>query len=309
MNFNLLHFRLLFSLASLRFVIVGLGLVSFVALPAAAEYIHPGNVKVSTKRYSPQANSLLPGTYHYSVKWEGIPVAKASVEIREDQKKDELVSVAAKTKTSGLVRAFYSMNYTSESIFRKSDFQPVSFSSYQKENSKRKFRNIQFDKDGSVVSERWKKGKEKTKIAFDSENVVFDPISAAFLAKSLDLEEGKKISFDVYNGKHRFLISFAVKGKELVKIKGKKRLAYKVIPSVSKLTDSEGEKKLRSAALWISADEDRELLKLESEVAIGSVIAVFERFDELKDISNEVVETAQDKRPKKRKSSVRLAQR
>lgn len=249
--------------------------------PVAAEYIHPGDVDVKTVRYNPDARKIFPGTYHYSVEWEGIPVAKAEVEIKEPlgDSAQELVEVSTNTKTSGLVSAFYRMKHHSESVFKKDDYQPVKFTSYQRENSKKKYRNVHFEDDGRVVSERWKKGKEKTKIQFESDNAVFDPISAAFLARSLDLEEGKEISFDVYNGKHRFLIGFSVKGKERVKVGREWHQAFKVIPSVTKLTDSEGEQKLRSAALWISADEEREILKLESKVWIGSVTAEFEKFE------------------------------
>ena len=55
--------------------------------------------------------------------------------------------------------------------------------------------------------------------------------------------------------------------------------AFRVVPSVKKLTDTEGEKKFRSATLWIAADETREVLKMESEVWIGSVTAKLQRFN------------------------------
>ena len=60
---------------------------------------------------------------------------------------------------------------------------------------------------------------------------------------------------------------------EELKIMGKTRKAYKVTPSVDKLTDSKGEKRLKSAHFWISADGRREILKLESEVFFGAVKA------------------------------------
>lgn len=286
--------------------VVFASLLSFLFMPflSQAEFIPPGEVEIKTEKYQPVFDSLVPGEYYYSVEWEGIPVAKAVIEVQESfisesepqkalsdnveatakpestdsKKSEELVKVAATTKTTGIVKAFYKMRHRSESTFRKSDFQPISYNSEQKENSKLKFRQVSFNLDGSVESERWKKGRGKNLMRFASDNPVFDPISAAFLAKSLRVEEGQKLGFDVYNGKHRFLINFYVKGVEVIDTEGGKRRARKIVPEVFRLTDTEGEKKLRSALIWISDDEKRELLKIESEVWIGAVTAELESF-------------------------------
>jgi len=272
-------------------------LLSSLSLVAQAEFIPPGDVSIKTDRYTPAYDSLQPGEYQYAVEWEGIPVAKAKVNVGKafsstkstnsvpEVGVDTTVKVSASTSTSGIVKAFYKMTHRSESTFRKSDFQPVYYSSEQRENSKRKFRKIQFHPDGAVESERWRKGRDKSLMRFVSTNPVFDPVSAAFLAKSLPVEKGDKLGFDVYNGKHRFLINFFVEGVEEIKTARGPRMARKIVPKVFRLTDSEGEKKLRSATIWVSNDSKRELLKIESEVWIGSVTAELEGFRHVRTVS------------------------
>ena len=108
---------------------------------------------------------------------------------------------------------------------------------------------------------------------------MFDPISAAFYAKSVPMEVGSVLEIDVFNGRNRFVITFNVVGKETVEVGDREVEAFKIEPKVKKLTDTEGEKKFRSATLWISADDKREVLKMESEVFVGSVSAELEKFE------------------------------
>src|SRR5262249_17816095 len=63
---------------------------------------------------------------------------------------------------------------------------------------------------------------------------------------------------------------------EEIKVAGQKVLADKIVPEVKRLTDTEGENRLRSCTIWISTDEQRNILKLESKVLIGSVTATLE---------------------------------
>ena len=257
--------------------LIGLSLVIY-SVPSQADYIEPGDVKVQTIAYKPGAEELTSGTYHYKVTWQGVPVADAEIEVYPVSSASSPVRVVARTKTKGLVAAFYKMKHRSESMFERGTFRPVHFSSNQKERRKEKFREVDFKKDGLVRSARWREGRAKTVQEFRPENPLFDPISAAFLAKSLDLSVGRKVSFDVFNGKHRYLIDFEVEKLERIKVKGRSVEAFKVVPSVQKLTDTEGEKKLKSAALWITADDSREILQVSSSVYIGSVVAKFDKF-------------------------------
>ncbi len=251
---------------------------------ATAEYIPPENVSVQTVAYTPESTDFQPGTYKYSMCWQGIPVARGQIHVRPSGAGDSsFLKVTASAETVSAIDLFYSLDHKSESVFDARTLLPISFFSKQVENSRTKFRSIGFDGKGDISAKLWKQNKKGEEIPeeehnFHSDHQTFDPISAAFLARSMPIEVGKKLSFDVFTGKHRFLISFEAQDREMIKIDGKKVEAFRVIPTVKKLTDTEGETKLQSATLWISTDEKRDLLKVESKVFVGRVTAELDGF-------------------------------
>jgi hypothetical protein len=250
---------------------------------ANADYIPPSQVVVRTKAYQPQETNFPLGSYEYQISWEGIPVGSASIQIgttRRDGKK--MLDVKATACSGGIVSAFYRLRHQSESIFSAQALKPVEFLSQQTENTRFTNIKISFSPDGSIHA-KINKGKlnsagKSEEVSFKSENATFDPISAAFLARSLPVESTEDPSFDVFNGTDRYLISFHVVGREKIAVAGKEYDAFKIRPSVKKLTDTEGEKRLRRAYVWVSADGSREVLKLESQVLLGSVSAKLVRF-------------------------------
>lgn len=244
-----------------------------------AEYIEPSLTELKTEKYSPDLVPSDRGKYEYQVAWQGIPVAEASIDIQNVLLGEaQLLDVTAWAKTVGPASIFYRLDHTSESILSASNLQPKVFRSFETLNSEDRGRFVSFGEEGQIYSKRWKEGKDPEVQEFFTGNATFDPISAAILARSLPIERGKKFVFDVFNGKHRYEISFHVGEKETLKNNGQVREAFRVTPFVKKLTDTEGEKKLEHATLWISADDKREILKIESKVWIGSITATLTNF-------------------------------
>lgn len=241
---------------------------------AVADYISPGTVSIKTKHYRPQSTEFEKGTYFYDVSWQGIKVGKAEVQVK-DRTLDaqEFLQVTASARTARFIEIFYKLRHTSESLFDADSLKPRRFYTAQTEKSREKIREVSFGDDGRIRSVTTKNGKRREPVEFVSENLTLDPISAAFIARTLPIDPGKEFEFDVFNGKHRYLISFSVEGREIISLNGKDYDAFKVVPSVQKLTDTEGEKRLKSATIWVSADQSREVLKMKSKVLVGSVSA------------------------------------
>ena len=239
-----------------------------------ADYIDPGTVDIKTKRYTPEQTAFDRGTYTYDVSWQGIPVATATVAVGNAESEPEPhYQVTARAKTAKVIDLLYRLRFVSESVFDVDSFSPLRFYSHQKENSRDRYRAVSFVDEGLIRTTYKKNGKLKDQNEFRTDNMTLDPISAAFVARSLPLRVGLVRSFDVYNGKHRYLITFKVLARETIKVAGKDRDSFRVTPHVKKLTDTKGENRLKQATLWISAGEDREVLKLESKVLVGRVNA------------------------------------
>ena len=244
-----------------------------------ADYISPEAVQVKTEAYHPEISSFEKGSYYYNISWEGIPVGRAQVDVNDEENYSQpMLRVKASTQTTKFIDFFYRLRHTSESVFHAETFRPHHFYSWQKENSREKSRNIEFSDDGRISTVSTTNGSESDRLEFHSDNFTLDPITAAFEARSLPLAEGKSVNFDVFNGKHRYLITFTVGAKEKLSVGGKSYEAFRVTPTVKKLTDSEGETRLKSATLWISAGPDREVLKLKSDVLVGSVSAELAKY-------------------------------
>ncbi len=254
-------------------------------VPSYADYIAPDLVKVSTDSYRSVPLIFNRGRYTYAVKWNGIPVANAEIILgeppqlgRQDISLTPAVSVIrVSVKTTKGIDLLYRLRHTSESVFNRAALQPIGFTSDQTENSKYKRWEVSFSANKEISSRLFKKPERVSpdeERIFTSENFTLDPLFGALLARSVPVKLGEELSFDVWNGKHRYLIKFQVEDRELVQIGKAKVLADKVIPTVQKLTDSEGEKRLKSATMWVSADDRREILKVESKIFLGSVTAV-----------------------------------
>lgn len=252
------------------------------ALNAHAEYISPDKVVVQTKNYFPEDSYVVPGNYKYRISWQGIPVANGNLDIsRPDHDAPGYLKITARAETVKALSWLYHLTHRTEGSCKETTFQPHLFSTWQIENSREKWRRIEFAPDGMIHTVVGKKGGVDERLDFNPNNFTVDPVCGSLLARSLSIKVGAEASFDVFNGKHRFLISFKVLGQEKLKVQGVMRNAFKVLPSVKKLTDTEGEPRLRRVLIWISTDRSREILRLESEVFIGSIVAQLQSFQPL----------------------------
>jgi hypothetical protein len=244
-------------------------------MAAIAEYIDPGDVEVKTERYTPAENNFSAGVYRYSVGWQGIPVADAEIKVRsvDDDSEKGMFDVTATANTASVISVFYRLRHTSNSVFDAATFEPVKFYSSEVERRKKKTREITFNPDGIIDFKYVRDGKVREENSFHSDNFTLDPISAAFVARSLPIDLGTTASFDVFNGRHRYLITCKVEGRETLQIAGKKIDSFRVVPTVERLTDTEKDERLQSATIWVSADSARHVLKIESKVWLGSVTA------------------------------------
>jgi len=240
-----------------------------------ADYIPPEQVEIKTEEYKPTLPETGNLSFSYEIAWQGLVVADALVHVEDcfSEDKKRYVKMSADARSNSFVALFYKLQHRSEGTFEVSPFRPISYTYTQKENSKSTQRAIHFLSSGTIKYESRRNQNKPTQGQFNPNNNTLDPLSAAYLARSLPMDLGKTIAVDVFNGKHRFLISFKVEALETVLIMGKQMNAYRVTPTVNRLSDSSPEKRLKQASIWISADSRRTLLKLKSEVWIGSISA------------------------------------
>lgn len=210
----------------------------------------------------------------YLATWNGM-IAVATAEIYTapiviDGKKVYQVRVEA--KSSRVLDFIWRMRDTISSTFDAQAFSPSRFTFNQRENSK----VIDTDARLDHVKKRWavnrqQVGKQTKIYEFDSQNTL-DPITAVYLARSIDFKVGDRLYFKIFGGRYRYLLELFVEKKEPVALgSGKTVEAYRIIPRLQNLTKNGYASRLNEATIWISADQRRLPIKLSSKIVFGSV--------------------------------------
>ncbi|HET9917292.1 MAG TPA: DUF3108 domain-containing protein [Candidatus Binatia bacterium] len=254
----------------LAFFIV-FGLLAGAVSQAGEATVKPENLPVYTPKFYPFDRGEK-GVYRAT--WNGLfSVATAEVTTTSslvDGKRVYQVRVDAKTAKA--LDLIWKMRDTIRSTFDAKSLSPSHFLFNQRENS----RIIDTEAKLDLAAKRWAVTRQqvgkRTKIYhFDSQNT-FDPVTAVYLARSVDFKVGDKLYFKVFGGRYHYLLELFVEKKEPVALpSGKTVEAYKIVPQVQNLKKSGYASRLREAAIWISADERRLPVKLSSKILFGSV--------------------------------------
>ena len=223
---------------------------------------------VSTPDYESAEFKPELGTYEFIASWAGVPAATVYMTVDKEGLNYKLKT---EVKTSKGIDLFYKLRYEASGVVSGVNLRPLTSEFKLNENSKTKSSKLIFKPDGSIESIYEQKGKDSTTYDFDPENLLLDPFSAAFLARSMDWEPGTERYFDTFNGRSRYLISFKSVGKETLKINGEERGVWVLKPRVRKLNTDKKSSKLKDAKIYVTADSKREIVKVKSEVFIGSV--------------------------------------
>jgi hypothetical protein len=209
----------------------------------------------------------------YKAHWNGVPVATAEIRttpVTIEGKKFYQVRVEA--QTSKVLDMMWKMRDTISSTFDATALSPFRFVFNQRENS----RVIDTDAKYNPTLKKWvvdrrQDGKKPRVYEFDSPNTL-DPITAVYLARSVDLKVGDKLLFNVFGGRHRYLLELAVQSKEPVELESGKVIdTFKIVPKVTNISKQGYASRMKEAAIWISADERRMPIKLTSKIFVGTV--------------------------------------
>jgi hypothetical protein len=209
----------------------------------------------------------------YRAHWNGlVSVASAAVNATPaviDGRK--VLQVQVEARSSRILDLIWKMRDTITSTFDAKALAPSQFKFSQRENS----RIIDTEARYNHASRRWavnrrQVGKRPKVYEFDSQNTL-DPISAAYLARSIEFKVGDRLYFKVFGGRYQYLLELHVEKKEPVELESGKVEAYKVIPRVQNITKKGYAGRLNEAAIWISADERRLPVKLSSKILFGTV--------------------------------------
>lgn len=246
---------------------------------ACAGDIPPDAVEITTPVYTPEPGAFHPrfGKYSYSVSWQGIPAGTLTLNLRE---KGPDYRIRASARTNRFVDLFYKLRFHTEAFVSAETLHPR-ISVYNRKDDRSENTKIEFLPGGEIRSFHENHRGKVEKYRFNPDNFTLDPFSAVFLALSLNWEIGDTRRFDTFTGTGRYLVELTAVEKTDIDVDGSRREAVVISPGVINLTqDDTGEEddRLREARIYISTDPSREILRIESDVFIGTVSAQMDSF-------------------------------
>jgi Protein of unknown function (DUF3108) len=210
----------------------------------------------------------------YRASWNGL-ISVASAEIHTTStvvNGRKIYHVRVQAKSSRVLDLIWKMRDTISSTFDAKALAPSLFTFSQRENSRIIDTVAHYDE----TSKRWavhrrQVGKRTKVYEFDSENTL-DPLTAVYLARSLDFKPGERLYFKIFGGRYRYLLELQIENKERITLESGKTLeAFKIIPRLQNITKNGYANRVNESVVWISADERRLPVKLSSKIVFGSV--------------------------------------
>lgn len=224
------------------------------------------------------------GTYYYKFDYNNVSIGIASITISRE---DDLYKVQVLARTNDTIDRIYKIRYRGESLM---DTEPgvasIQTKTQQQVKSKEKDMTIQFNQGGEIKTIE-KKSENGGTVDFEvrrlmPEKFTVDPFAATYLVRGLDWKVGLEEVFDVYGGKSQYELHLRCSHIQGVDVDGVKRPAYVIIPTMKKL-DEEGnviepKKKPADTKIFLSADEFKEVLKIEATHTLGFFRVTLDRF-------------------------------
>jgi hypothetical protein len=150
-----------------------------------------------------------------------------------------------------------------ESYFDTATLQPYKFIRSIEEGGYKKYENVTFNQTANTAI--------TTNGVFKVPNCIQDVLSSIYYARNIDFNKynvGDKVPFDMFLDNEVFNLYLRYLGKETIKTKYGKFRAIKFRPLLVKGTLFEGGEKM---TVWVSDDQNKIPLRIESPIVVGSV--------------------------------------
>lgn len=206
----------------------------------------------------------------YRASWIGIPAAGGKVVLNTDHADPALLNAEIWIKTNRLVDLFYRMRDYLRETFNARSLAPEQLYIRQNEGHRHDIFNVSFNHHDSVVTlvKHGPRGVQKRQ--FLSKNPS-GPVSAALMALSQPLKVGDSLRFDTFSGTTRYVFNLHVAGRDRIRTPLGDFDAFRIVPSITYLSDGSVNDKVHNTVLWVSADRRRLPLRIQSAVFIGRV--------------------------------------
>jgi len=224
---------------------------------------------------------LRPGHATYVYGWSGITAATSEVSFRHGEQQTFVLE--AKGRTVGLARILWRFDLSYRSVVNAQTLRPLETHQVETARGKRIETNLKFSNAG-VDSRRLESNRATPTVKdFALENL-YDLQSVFVYLRSQPLRDHSVYRMAVYPANSAYVATVTVLGREHVRVRSGNYNAIKMdlnLQRVNKKNELEPHRKFKRATIWLSDDNDRIILRIESQIFVGTVTAELQsiRFD------------------------------
>jgi hypothetical protein len=212
----------------------------------------------------------VPERLEYSVWWGIIKAGNSILEIGKGE--EGTFKIMSTTWSSKFISIFYKVEDRIEINVDSSTYLPYDYYLNLREGRHRKERQITYyQKEGKIILDNVHDRKVEE---FKIEGSIYDPLSAFYAVRTMDLEIGKSQFLRVFDNGKIYDVEVQVLKKEKIEIPAGTFDTIIVKP----ILKSEGIfMRKGDVFIWLTDDEKRVPVKIESEVKIGAINVVLKR--------------------------------
>lgn len=207
----------------------------------------------------------------YVLKWGFIPAGEAVLEVQPmaevgGQPAFHFVMTA---QSNAFIDAFYKVRDRIDAYAQADMQHSVLFTKKQREGSYKRDVVISFDWVRNQAQYE-NKGKKKDPIPLLPGS--FDPLSAFYYIRQMEMKPGVKISQPITDGKKNVVGEVKVAKRETIKVDGKSYDTFLIIPDLKHVGGVFKESENAKMQIWVTADSRHIPVKLKSKVVVGSFV-------------------------------------
>jgi len=222
----------------------------------------------------------------YEFRWRKIRAAEAELETGYSHGSDDIYHVQARSRTRGIARKLWRMDDWVEVFMDAKNFRPKEYRLHVREVFAHLDLTVTFDQAQTEATVMRVSRENKNERTFTCHHV-YDPVSAAFLVRSLEWPPGKVRWFEIVDGNERHLLIIEAIAEERVTVGAGSFYAVKLAPILIKLPKrikKEDEKLMDKIQkkeketdvadevfVWIAREGNRPVIKTWAKAFIGYV--------------------------------------
>ena len=208
---------------------------------------------------------------HFKLGWSIFTVASSIMEVSPiTHEGEDAVEISMQTRTNSFADKIYRVRNHSRSIIAADGSRSPQYDAQQEEGSRSRNTSVFFDAEaGTARYVNHKNGENRAPI--DVMPGTFDPLGIVFFVRSLDIAVGDELVIPTTNGKEFFFTIVRVTKKVKRKFGlRQKREAFVLEPDIKDLGGVFKKSPDGKIKIFLSADDEKLPLRMESEVAVGS---------------------------------------